>query len=416
MSETIKEIKNKQINSSISVKDILTIINEMRRGDIYIPTYQRSYIYNNKKSSCLIESVLLGIPLPAIYLIFDENYKKEVIDGQQRLRSLERFLNNEFMLTGLEELITLNKKYYKDLDETTQRLLESYKLTICEFDHKSNEKKYDIFERINKGAIPLNGQEIRNCIYHGKFNDALKKWVKDNNNGLKELFSNRDNLRMKYEQTLLWIFSLNKTNHWDYKGSVQKHINGYMEKVYKLEDDIEIKKLLKTFKSTMDIFKEYIGYHVFCKNKRFSETLFDALFLPIFQYIYNESNGRQKIQNVMSLIKTAIYKIINDANFIQHTEGSSGNASKVYNRIEIFHHELMNCLVSASKREFNYSLQEKNELARKNNNICSVCGEEIISIEEAQIDHITPYTKGGKTNLENAQILHKYCNLKKSNK
>lgn len=113
--------------------------------------------------------------------------------------------------------------------------------------------------------------------------------------------------------------------------------------------------------------------------------------------------------------KKEIEKLKNNQEFEQYTNGSSGNKEKVINRIKMFDDKLFECLKNADKRNFNFSNIQKEELAKKNNYICSVCGQKIIDIQYAEVDHIIPYSKEGETNIENAQILHKYCNRRKNN-
>ena len=408
--------KFEKIGYQHKTPDILTISNWIKRKSIYIPSFQREFIYDNSKSSKLVESCILGIPLPPIYLIKDSTGKSQVIDGQQRLTSLSKFYNNEFELKNLKTLPELNCKKFEDLDDEIKTIFEETSLTFFVFDYQNEDKKFDIFERINKGAIALNHQEIRNCVYHGLFNDTLKKNIKDiSKNILNKMFKSEKNRRIKYEENLLWIFSLNDNNWRNYKRSKQKQIDDYMQKVYKLEDTSEIDNLIKTFKVTASIFSEYIGYDIFLKGNKFSETLFDAVFLPIFQCIYKEKNCKQKLLNVMSQLKNEIEKLKNNQEFEQYTNGSSGNKEKVINRIKMFDDKLFECLKNADKRNFNFSNIQKEELAKKNNYICSVCGQKIIDIQYAEVDHIIPYSKEGETNIENAQILHKYCNRRKNN-
>ena len=80
------------------------------------PDYQRRYVYDNKRASLLIESILIGIPIPIIYLAEESEGIYSVIDGQQRITSFVRYLKNEFALTGLSKLQSLNGLLYKDLD------------------------------------------------------------------------------------------------------------------------------------------------------------------------------------------------------------------------------------------------------------------------------------------------------------
>ena len=144
------------------------------------PDYQRNYIYSPKKASSLIESILIGIPIPIIYLCEEDDGTYSVIDGQQRITSFVKYLKNEYTLTGLNTLTDLNGKYYGDLDEGIQTKLDISTLkTIC-FDRDSQKLKYEIFARLNLGAIPLKPQELRNCIYRGSFNDMLKDIVVHN--------------------------------------------------------------------------------------------------------------------------------------------------------------------------------------------------------------------------------------------
>lgn len=155
-----------------SVSDLITMMADDIRLD---PHYQRSYIWDNKRASLLIESILLNVPIPVIYVEEDSDNRWNVVDGLQRLNSLKRFFANEFKLTGLEVLPELNRLQYSTLNPKAQRILKNGILRIIVILQESHpEIKYDIFLRLNRGSVRLNEQELRNCLYRGKFNEFLK--------------------------------------------------------------------------------------------------------------------------------------------------------------------------------------------------------------------------------------------------
>ena len=148
-----KDFTLKQLRDMYDANDIITD-----------PDYQRKYIYDIRRASSLVESILIGIPIPVIYLCEEEEGIYSVIDGQQRITSFVKYLKNEYPLTGLTKLSELNGQYFKNLEKSIQRKLNSSTLkTIC-LDRDSQELKYEIFSRLNLGAVSLKPQELRNCI------------------------------------------------------------------------------------------------------------------------------------------------------------------------------------------------------------------------------------------------------------
>jgi uncharacterized protein with ParB-like and HNH nuclease domain len=105
----------------------LSTIREMyAEGDIITnPDYQRDYVYDNKRASKLVESLLMGIPIPTVYLCQEQDETYSVIDGQQRITSFVKYLENEYALAGLSELPALNGKLFKELDKSVQKKLKS---------------------------------------------------------------------------------------------------------------------------------------------------------------------------------------------------------------------------------------------------------------------------------------------------
>ena len=184
---------------------ILSNIKDMfDEGDIITdPDYQRDFVYTQKQSSKLIESMLLGIPIPTVYLCEEADETWSVIDGQQRITSFVYFLKNEFPLKGLTELKELNGLYFKDMEKPLQRKLKQSSLSAICILKESQNLKYEIFARLNQGAVSLKPQELRYCIYRGNCNKMLIELA--SNKYLPVLFKD-DNKRMQYQERILRFF------------------------------------------------------------------------------------------------------------------------------------------------------------------------------------------------------------------
>jgi hypothetical protein len=176
----------------------LKVITDMWEDrDIEIPEFQRNFVWTLKQSSLLIESFLVGLPVPQLFFYIDDKHKNLVIDGQQRITTIVDFFSGYFgpenthgrrqvfRLTGLDEKSPFNKKRYVDLDEADQRKLRSTVLRVVNIRQLApsgdTTSIYHIFERLNTGGTPLRPQEIRNCVYSGPIVAALKKLNLDSN-------------------------------------------------------------------------------------------------------------------------------------------------------------------------------------------------------------------------------------------
>lgn len=132
------------------------------------PEFQRDFVWNRPKQVRLVESVLARIPLPAFYLADSSEEKSVVIDGQQRLTTLFRFLEDKLVLRGLDLLPRFEGKKFTKLEPRFQRRVEDTALTVFSVQPGSDpEVKFHLFERLNQGGVNLNAQEIRNGIYRG---------------------------------------------------------------------------------------------------------------------------------------------------------------------------------------------------------------------------------------------------------
>ena len=146
------------------------------------PKFQREYVWATKPElpSRLIESLLLEIPIPPIYFGKVAEGRLEVIDGQQRLTTLVDFVSNKFALRKLRSMASLNDKLFKDLTKQQQEKILDTPIRSIVIDAAANtELRYEVFERLNRGSMILNEQELRNCLYRGSFNDLLAELETD---------------------------------------------------------------------------------------------------------------------------------------------------------------------------------------------------------------------------------------------
>lgn len=138
------------------------------------PKFQRQYVWSEKLASRLVESALLNVPIPPCYLSENAESELDVIDGQQRIYSLYRFMENQFALRDLEALSEFNGLRFFELPGKEQRKLRTHTLRCVVITNESHpEIKFDVFERLNTSTMPLNAQELRNCVSRGTLNDLL---------------------------------------------------------------------------------------------------------------------------------------------------------------------------------------------------------------------------------------------------
>lgn len=171
------------VDSSLSL-----LTSQIENKDIIIPFYQRNFVWKIEQASKLIESFIIGLPVPQIFLYVNEQEVLEVIDGQQRLMSIKYFMDgffgeakgdkrHVFRLKGLSEASSLNGKTFEELTPKEQRKLRNSTLRAIHIKQLSPSRRSDcvfhIFERLNTGGTQLKPQEIRNAVYRGEIVKCL---------------------------------------------------------------------------------------------------------------------------------------------------------------------------------------------------------------------------------------------------
>lgn len=171
---------------------IKDIVDESRTVNLR-PEYQRRSRWSNKQKSLLIESFILNIPVPPVFLFEGDYARYEVMDGQQRLMAVREFVSNQFKLSSLTILTPLNGRTYSSLPPRTRRTLDRASLSAIVLLKESKSALLDstsrrvlelrkfVFERLNTGGKPLNAQELRNAVYSGSFNNLIVELARSDN-------------------------------------------------------------------------------------------------------------------------------------------------------------------------------------------------------------------------------------------
>ena len=298
------------------------LVKRIRKGDIYIPEFQRGFVWDIKTASRFIESLLIGLPVPGIFLSKDQESKLIVIDGQQRLRTIQYFYDGKIPIHSdydLEENTTdgkvfalkldgndnsseesenkFNNKTYSTLSDEERRRLDDAIIpaTIIKQDIPENDDSsiYQIFERLNTGGIKLTSQEIRACIYHGEFNKLLIELNK--NSQWQDIFNGkttsnfRPDPRMKDQELILRFLALHCASI-DYDGDNEKTItyqkpmksflNEFMKQNRQI-NNIKKEQIIHIFNHSIETIYNSIGLRAFRPKKGLNAAVLDAVLVGI---------------------------------------------------------------------------------------------------------------------------------------
>ena len=234
-----------------------SLLDQIDNGTVFLrqiseePKFQRKYVWTDRLASRLVESILLNVPIPPCYLAQDKDYKLDVIDGQQRIFSIYRFMKNQLRLRGLEVLNDLNGKYAFEIRPELLRKIETYTLRCVLVTNDSDpEIKYEVFERLNTSTMPLNAQELRNSISRGALVDLLGELATDST-WLNILNRKEPDRRMRGEELILRFFAFNVMGLTGYK-TPQKLWLDEMADLGRDFTSSHIEELASTWKSTID--------------------------------------------------------------------------------------------------------------------------------------------------------------------
>lgn len=226
-------------NYTVVLRELLSMAerNELHRA----PEYQRKFRWSEEAESRLIESLLLGLPIPNLFFATNPDGSWEVVDGLQRISTLIHFASesdeqlkeidkeNNLVLTGLTKLPAFNGLTYRMLPSPVQMAFTKRGIGVTALSDKSDpQTRFDTFERLNRGSVELSPQEVRACIYQGPFNDLLRELAKyPKFKDLVKLQRKNENNATREELVLKFFAYLH--GRADFKGAVKEFLNDYMK-------------------------------------------------------------------------------------------------------------------------------------------------------------------------------------------
>ncbi len=286
--------------------------------DIIIPEFQREFVWSIRQASLLVESFLLGLPVPPVFFYVDEENKNQVIDGQQRILSIcfyfEGFFGFEtlhgrrqvFRLHGLDERSPYYKKKFDDLDNTEQRKLKNSVLRAINVRQLSpsdeNTSIYHIFERLNTGGTALTPQEIRNCVFRGNLVRLLRELNADQNWRF-IMGKNTFDKHQKDVELILRILALSKKSS-EYEKPMKEFLNKAMSKERK-GDSQKIKIFSELFIKTAKLIIDGLGKKPFHIRGPLNTSVLDSVFCTLL-----DNNSK-----VPSDLKNRFHNLLADENY-----------------------------------------------------------------------------------------------------
>ncbi|WP_329788690.1 DUF262 domain-containing protein [Lentzea sp. DG1S-22] len=277
--------------------DVHGLVRRLNSGDIVVPNFdpaptgtpgtggfQRKFVWKRPQMDRFVESLLLGFPIPGIFLVQQRNKKLLVLDGQQRLRTLQRFYDEklengaQFVLDNVADDFKGLK--YSELEEDLRRTLDNTFIhaTVVKYSPtvSGNESVYSLFERLNTGGTNLYPQEIRVALYHGSLVEAIR----DMNAfpAWRNIFGPPSE-RLKDQELILRFLAFWKEES-QYKRPLKGFLNEFLGR-HKNMEGLNIEELRRTFEDTCNTASELLGRPALRAESQVNAAFADAMMIGI---------------------------------------------------------------------------------------------------------------------------------------
>ncbi len=312
-----------------------SLVKRLRDGSIYVPPFQRAFVWDIKDASRFIESLLLGLPVPSIFFSREARTGKLlVVDGQQRLLSLQHFYDGvwvptkvQFALRGVDG--DFEGRTYKTLrDEDLRRLDDSIlHATIFKQDEPSNDESgvYQVFERLNSGGKKLTAHEIRSAMFHSA---PMRDFLQDLNRSADwRAVYGREDSRMRDQELILRFLAL-FYDATGYESPLVFFLNRFMKKYSDLNQD-QRTEMRNLFQSTISTIKDAIGTKAFRPTRALNAAVFDAVMVGVAKRLHSG-----QIRHPQEL-RVAYDSLLQNADFMEFCGRGTATEDRVKERLRL---------------------------------------------------------------------------------
>ena len=346
--------------------NVLTINSLLEKNVITMPSFQRNYVWDRKRASKFIESLIIGLPVPQIFLYQLDRNKYSVIDGQQRLMSIYFFIKQRFPKSGKRAFLRkvfdqdggipdsilfddiyfqdfklqfaklengkphpLNGKKYSMLDESQRgsfELMPIRCMSVRQNKPDDNGSMYEIFNRLNTGGLNLSSQEIRGCLYNSAFYDELYKLNSDVR-WRKLLGKPEEDDKFKDVEIILRSFAL-LFNHDQYTGAMIQFLNKFSKEAQRFDDN-KISQCKNLFIDFLDVVDGINPSVYLTKNGSFNVSFFDSVFVAISERLMKSS------EETIAISQESLDELKNDSDFDEAITHSTSHVHSVKTRLRL---------------------------------------------------------------------------------
>lgn len=318
-------------------------------NEIFVPEYQRDFTWDKVRQSKFIESVILGLPVPLIFVAENQDGRLEIVDGSQRTRTLSAFLNNELTLSSLEKMKKLNGFNFGDFPKSRQRKIGNIPLRMIVLsENATDEVRKDMFERINQGSDLLKPMEKRKGFFPGLFNDFIyKKCAKEPGFIRLTKMDSWLEKRQEREELLLRYFAFSDNDNYERyppQTGLAKYLDKFLEKknheLAKMKPEESQSILNQYFNGLLQVISFVDSYceHGFRRahNPQVKRIYFEALSVGV--------HAALKKKGTIEITKEKVENILSDKKFYHMTIGKiekKYTPSRVKERIDYIKNALL---------------------------------------------------------------------------